>query len=169
MERSDLRCLIVGAGSRRAELEELSRQLGLQNLVVFTGEVPHAEIRAYYQAIDLFVVPRVSDFAADHVTPLKPFEAMALGRPMIMSDRPVTAEIIGREERGLTFQTGDIKHLAERMRFALESPDQMAEMARKAREWVLRERTWKRNAQRFKALYAAVREAYQAGHRHNHV
>ena len=108
----NVRCLIVGNGTIAKELRHLAHKLGIADRTMFTGEVDHQRIRGYYEAIDIFVVPRRADYAADYVTPLKPFEALALGRPLIMSDRPVAAEIVGNEERGLLFKTGDDEHLA---------------------------------------------------------
>ena len=67
--------------------------------VVFTGEVAHEDIPNYYALIDLFVIPRVADFASDFVTPMKPFEAMAMRRPLLVSDRPALIEIVGEHEQ----------------------------------------------------------------------
>lgn len=152
----NLRCLLVGNGSTRARCERLCTELGIGKAVTFTGEVSHADIAGYYRAIDLFVVPRVEDYAADHVTPLKPFEALALEVPLIMSDRPVTPEIVGKEERGLVFKTGDDQDLAEKLRTALENPETMRTMARRGRSWVMTERTWRLNASRYCDLYSEL-------------
>ena len=45
-----------------------------------------AEVLDYYALLDVFVIPRVDELAARLVTPLKPYEAMAAGRPLLVSD-----------------------------------------------------------------------------------
>ena len=83
-----MRCLIVGDGvARSAALEELSHALGLDDgTVVFTGRVAYADINAYYSLIDVFVVPRRDvGVTSQLVTPLKPYEAMAMERVVVMS------------------------------------------------------------------------------------
>ena len=71
-----------------AMLEELAESLGVADRVHFTGGVDHDEVTDYYSLIDVFVVPRTRERAAIHVTPLKPFEAMSLGIPVVVSDLP---------------------------------------------------------------------------------
>ncbi len=152
----DVRCLIVGDGTIRGDLEKLARKLGIAERTTFTGEVDHHTVRSYYEAIDIFVVPRRADYAADYVTPLKPFEALALRRPLIMSDRPVAAEIVGNEERGLLFKTGDAEDLAATIARLLDDPDRRHTLVEAGRKWVETERTWRRNAETYRGIYERV-------------
>ena len=163
----NVRCLIVGAGPRREGLEKLARKFGIADRAIFTGEVDHQAIRGYYEAIDVFVVPRVADYAADYVTPLKPFEALALHRPLIMSDRPVAREIVGGEERGLLFRTGDDAHLAATIEATLAAPEATATRADAGRRWIETERTWSRNAKAYRGILrdGARRRPAKAGDR----
>ncbi len=151
--RRDVRCLIVGDGPMREELKRLARRLGIADRTVFTGEVDHARVRDYYETIDIFVVPRREDYAADHVTPLKPFEALALKRPLVMSDRPVSAEIAGNQERGLLFKTGNAEHLVAVLDGLIDHPDKSRARVAEGRRWVEAERTWKANAARYVEIY----------------
>ena len=149
----DVRCLIVGDGSTRDDLKKLARKLGIADRTIFTGEVDHQTVRGYYEAIDIFVVPRRADYAADYVTPLKPFEALALGRPLIMSDRPVAAEIVGDQERGLLFKTGDQADLAATIARLIDDPHRRRALTEAGRKWIETERTWTRNAELYREIY----------------
>lgn len=160
----DVACLLVGDGGRRAELEALAGRLGISDRVVFTGRVPNAEIGRSYAAIDAFVVPRIDELAARLVTPLKPFEAMALGRPIIVSDLPALTEIAPHEVRGLVFPAGDAAALAATVERSMDRPDERAGLADAARTWVLAERTWRANGPRLREAYAAA-EAHFAERR----
>lgn len=154
--RADVRCLIVGDGPELANMERLASSLGVHDRVVFTGEVDHGDIRAFYSIIDVFVVPRRPDYAADHVTPLKPFEALALERAMIVSDLPSLREIVGDEERGLLFRPEDSSELASKIVDLVDAPSRRRSLGTVGRRWILAERTWDRNALRYLELYRSL-------------
>lgn len=159
--RDDLHLLLVGDGSEREIIAGQAAELGLAERVSLPGNVDHEKIKAWYGAIDIFVVPRVADFASDHVTPLKPFEAMSQGIPVLMSDRPVTREIAGKDgQRAGVFRSGDPAALAEALRHALATPDELRARADAARRWVLAERTWSRTVSRYGDIYAKARDTH---------
>lgn len=150
----DIRGMLVGNGPERESLEQLTVELGLQEVIAFPGEVDHSQINAYYKAIDLFVIPRIPDYAADWVTPLKPYEAMALERPIIVSDLPALKEIVGdHEERGLVAKPADVESLVTQLQRYIEDPAMLQRKVNTAREWVFAERTWCANAKRYDAIY----------------
>lgn len=149
--------LIVGEGRRRAVLEERVRDLGAQDVVVLTGQVPHEQVRDYYAQCDVFVVPRIDERAARLVTPLKPYEAMALEIPLVVSDLPALLELTGDGERGLSFRAGDVDSLVGVLTDLAADPDRRAQLARHGREWVSNERAWTTIAQRYHAVYQSVR------------
>jgi glycosyltransferase involved in cell wall biosynthesis len=157
-------CLLVGDGKRRAELEELARS-GDADEVIFTGAVPHEQVRDFYALMDVFVVPRVDERAARLVTPLKPYEAMAMQRPMIVSDLPALTEAVKPDERGLVFAPGDAESLARCVETLLDHPDQARRFAADGRRWVLAERTWASNGPRYEQIYREVLDRWAAGER----
>lgn len=148
--------LIVGDGTRRAELHDLAISSGAAEAVVFTGRVPHDEVLDHYHLLDVFVVPRVDERAARLVTPLKPFEAMAAGVPVVISDLPALQEIIGDGSRGRSFPAGDASALADVLEQLAGDPDRRQMMSHRAREWVVAERQWSSNAARYVNLYRSL-------------
>ena len=153
---NDISVLIVGDGPEKANLERLALELGMNDRVCFTGSVPHADVARYYALIDLFVVPRRRDFAADYVTPLKPFEALALGKTILISDRPALEEVITPGERGWSFKTEDAMDLAKQAEILLADPVLMKRLAETGRNWVITERNWAMNAKRYEEIYNLV-------------
>jgi len=150
----DIRGLLVGNGPEQANLVQLANELGLADVIVFPGEVDHSQINAYYKAIDLFVIPRIPDYAADWVTPLKPYEAMALERPIIVSDLPALKEIVGEnEERGLIAKPADVESLVTQLERYINDPAMRQQKVNNARDWVFAERTWSSNAKRYYSIY----------------
>jgi glycosyltransferase involved in cell wall biosynthesis len=145
--------LLVGDGVRRTELQQLARQLGVARDVVFTGNVPFDQVAAYYAQIDLFVIPRTDERAARMVSPMKPFEAMAMRIPLLVSDLPALVEIAGDDERAHRFRAGDADSLARVAATLIDAPDVLHRLAESAAYWVRRERSWSVVAARFSDAY----------------
>ncbi|MFL5680048.1 MAG: glycosyltransferase [Chloroflexota bacterium] len=149
-----VRVLLVGDGEERAALEAEARRLGVDDdTVIFTGRVPHDAITAYYSVIDVFVVPRTNDRVSQLVTPLKPYEAMALERALVVSGVAALREIVTDGETGLTFRPEDADDLANVVEPLLDDPARRAALGRAAREWVAANRTWRQNGIRYRELY----------------
>lgn len=157
-----VRCLIIGGGKRADELKRHARQAGVGDAVVFTGRIPHDEVRGHYALLDAFVVPRRDERAARMVTPLKPFEAMAMACPLIVADLPALLEIAEPEERGLSFTTGDARGLAAALERLIDDPALGDRIGQAGREWVARERAWSANGPRLREVYGAVLAAWAA-------
>jgi glycosyltransferase involved in cell wall biosynthesis/predicted glycoside hydrolase/deacetylase ChbG (UPF0249 family) len=147
-----VRALLVGDGEERERLKAQARSLGIEDRVHFTGSVPHTDILRYYGLIDVFVVPRTPDRVSQLVTPLKPYEAMAAGRAVVVSDVAALREMVIPGETGLTFRAGDAAHLSVVAESLVRQPEQRAALGRAAREWVCRHRTWSQNGERYAAL-----------------
>jgi glycosyltransferase involved in cell wall biosynthesis len=153
--------LLVGDGRRRAELQARAAALGLGAACVFAGSVPFEEVPAWYAQIDLFVVPRVPERAGRLVSPMKPFEAMAMEIPLLLSDLPALVEIAGDgEERAAVFAAGDAAALADRVRRLLDAPEEVSGRVRAAAAWVRAERSWAGNGRAFEAAYALAQKRH---------
>jgi len=151
-----IRLLLVGDGADRGALERLTDELGLGAATIFTGRVPFADVRDYYSALDVFVTPRLDVRVSHMVTPLKPIEAMGGALPVVASDVRALAEIIEPGVTGLLVPPGDPERLAEALETLVYDPDLRLRLGRSARDWVARDRTWSRNAQRYHDAYTAL-------------
>jgi glycosyltransferase involved in cell wall biosynthesis len=154
-----VRCLLVGDGEQRGELEAHAATAGVSDLVVFTGRVPHADVLAYYGLIDVFVVPRTDDRVSQLVTPLKPYEAMATGRAIVVSRVPALAEMIEEGQTGLAFRPEDADDLASVVEGLIDDPARRSALGSAGRAWVCRHRTWHGNGDRYLQLYRDLEAA----------
>jgi glycosyltransferase involved in cell wall biosynthesis len=157
----DVACLIVGEGRRRAELEAVAAASGAADRIIFTGAVPHDRVPAMYALLDAFVVPRRNERTARLVTPLKPFEAMAMARPLIVADLPALTEVAPDGERSLAYPAEDAAALAAAVERLMDDGELAARLGEAGRTWVTRERTWSSNGPRWTEVYETV----LAGHR----
>jgi glycosyltransferase involved in cell wall biosynthesis len=153
----DVQGLVVGDGPVREALQVEAGRLGLNDApVVFPGRVSRADAPAHLALIDLFVVPRTADRVSQLVTPLKPYEAMAMERAVIVSDVAALREIVRDGETGVVFRAQDPLDLADRLEPLLDDPDRRAALGREARAWVVANRSWRQNGARYRDLYTRL-------------
>ncbi len=154
---TDVRLCIVGDGVARAGLEHRAAAAGLQRAALFPGRVTAAEAVRWHQALDVFAVTRRDVGVCRRVTPLKPMEAMALGRPVIASDLPALAEIVGEPRSGLLTGPGDPRSVAEAIAALADDPGLRSRLSEAGRDFAAT-RTWQRNGARYRAVYDALRQ-----------
>jgi glycosyltransferase involved in cell wall biosynthesis len=111
-EGRDVAALVVGDGRARPALEALAEELELGSAAVFAGRVEQPEVPAHYGLLDLFALPRRDLEVCREVTPLKPFEALATGTPLLVSDLPALAEIVATSGGGRTVEPESPEALA---------------------------------------------------------
>lgn len=151
--REDFHVLIVGDG---AVLEELQAQVeadGLTDVVTFAGRVPHEEVERYYSIIDISPFPRLPLPVCEMVSPLKPFEAMAMGKAVVASDVAALAEIVTPGQNGLLHEKGSAESLMEQLGTLLDQPELAGRLGGQSRQWVVEHRDWRQLARRIAAVY----------------
>jgi glycosyltransferase involved in cell wall biosynthesis len=125
-----LHLLVVGDGEQMGAARRAAAALP----VTFAGFLNQSEIPAAYVASDCLVLP--SDFG--ETWGLVVNEAMACGRPAIVSDRVgCAADLVENGVTGLTFPFGDAQALAQRLLHAAAEPARLAAMGQRAHERVM--------------------------------
>lgn len=144
------RCVLVGEGPLRQELEAAVEQRDLGDRVTFTGALTQPDVLTEYGRADLMVMPSIVADSGDHDgLPNVLLEASALEVPVVATDVGGIPELIRHDETGLVTRQRDAEALAERLAQALADPERMRELARAARERVLREFDLVRNVEQF--------------------
>ena len=134
-ELPDLGLVIVGDGPLRADLVTLAQGLGVDNRVRFVGTVPRAQVAAYLQACDVFVLNSAYE-GLPHVV----LEAMAAKVPVIATNVGGSGEIIEDGKNGLLIPPRDplalkkallrvLGNQAERTRMVQTSKDTLAKFS----------------------------------------
>ncbi|MHA7271802.1 glycosyltransferase [Arthrobacter sp. TMT4-20] len=143
-----VRIVIVGDGPALSGLKLQAQQLGIAELVHFTGRVAAEEIPSFVSLFDIMPCPRLPLPVTEMVSPLKPLEGMAACRAVVLSDLAPMRDLAGADgERARLFPPGDPDALANVIEDLLENPELKREMSRRARLWVVGERTWNRVAE----------------------
>jgi PEP-CTERM/exosortase A-associated glycosyltransferase len=148
-----------GTGSVSPEERELLRvvrETGAADHVTFTGRIPHAEVKDMYALADVVAYPRRLTRTTALTTPLKPLEAMAMAKAVVVSDVAPMLELVRDEQTGVVFQAGDVRDLASKLTRLLRNPALREQIGQGAREWVLRERQWPDLISRYRDVYQSV-------------
>ncbi|WP_369371483.1 glycosyltransferase [Promicromonospora sp. Populi] len=146
----DVTGLLVGDGVSRPGLARLARELGVADHVLLPGRVPPDVALTWLAALDVVLVPRCDHEVTRLVTPLKPVEAMAVGRPVVASALPALVEAVGGA--GLHVDADDLPGWADTVGALLADDARRAELVERGRA-VAAERTWARNAETYLGVY----------------
>jgi glycosyltransferase involved in cell wall biosynthesis len=144
---SSTHLLLVGDGPLRPALEQHVRGAGLEEAVTFTGPVAHEDMPAYLAAMDVAVAPypALEDF---YFSPLKLFEYMAMGRPVVVSRVGHVAPVVIEGETALQFDPGDRAGLVACLQRLRGDATLCRDLGRKASSLIQSNYTWRHNAAR---------------------
>jgi len=148
--------LLVGDGDTRNELEALVDQLDIRDGVRFTGRVPHDEVNRYHSIINIAPFPRTPDIVCEFISPLKPFESMAMGQVVVGSDVAALREIITDGEHGRLFKKGDSHDLFEVLSTLVSNPEEMSRLRSSGLDWVKEHRDWSKLASYLNEVHNAM-------------
>ncbi len=121
--------MIVGGGHLRRKLEVLAEDLGVAHQVTFLGLVSEEDKLFAYNASDIFVLPSFAELEGMVV-----LEAMACGKPIIISDSKMSASRYFVEDNGFLFETANPEHLADRALRLILDAELRKEMGEASRE-----------------------------------
>lgn len=134
-----VRLLIVGDGNLRPAYQRHASLLGLDECVIFCGQVSDIELPAHYALCDLLVLPSITMGEAFGLVLL---EAMACEKPVIASNLPGVRSVVHEGVDGLLAKPGDVHDLAEKMRMLLDDPSKRQEMGKRGRAKVEKQYAW---------------------------
>jgi glycosyltransferase involved in cell wall biosynthesis len=139
----NIKFMIVGDGSKKEDLMNLSEKLGVSNNFIFTGAVPYEDVPKYINISDICVAPFVSERnESTGLSPLKIFEYLSCGKPVISSRMP-NLEFIENQNVGLLVEPENSEELAKAIIEILKNGSSIEEMGRNGREYVVRYHSWK--------------------------
>jgi len=142
---------IVGDGPERPALEAQAEALGLSDRVFFKGWLPSSRMPAFYQRIDLLVLP-----SREEGMPNVVLEAMAAGLPVMATRVAGTEELVLAGGTGWLTRPGDPDALAVCLAQAAADAGQRERLGRAGRERVEASYTWRHAAEAYAALLERV-------------
>jgi PEP-CTERM/exosortase A-associated glycosyltransferase len=153
---SKTKLLLVGDGPDRTALIENVKESGLSEQVIFTGKIPHDEIKRYYSVMDILVYPRRRMRLTELVTPLKPLEAMAVGKFVVGSDVGGIKELISHNHNGFLFRAEDTVDLSKILSALASGMKDLNGISTAAIETVRKNHDWKTAVGRYLPVYEKI-------------
>jgi glycosyltransferase involved in cell wall biosynthesis len=148
--------LLVGDGRELPALKALAASHNLDHLCTFTGRVSRERVEALYRVIDIAPLPRRSLPVTELVPPLKPFEAMAAGKAVVVSNTAAIAETVIDGQTGLVVEKNSIPALTNALQRLIEDTEMRERLSRQGRDWVLENRTAERLVRDVQEIYAKL-------------
>jgi glycosyltransferase involved in cell wall biosynthesis len=148
MARPALQALVfvlIGTGPALQSVLARARELGLQDRVRALGDVPPELLPAHVLACDGALIPAINEYAS----PLKLFDALAAGVPVLAPDQPNLREYLKHGETALLFEPGDSGDLARQLQRLVHERDFARALGQAGQRMLLQQRwTWAGNAER---------------------
>jgi glycosyltransferase involved in cell wall biosynthesis len=159
--KREIKVVVLGRGPLQKYVEDISKEES--GLIEYLGLVNYNDIPIYYNACDVFVIPRPSTLPAENLIPMKLLEAMAMEKIVLGSDVGGITEVVTNNKNGVVFKKGDKDDLFKKISYIVENIENMDDLRKQARKDVINKYSWQKSRERLRNVYEAV---IQSGDRH---
>jgi glycosyltransferase involved in cell wall biosynthesis len=155
--KKKLRLTIVGKGKQRKYLENLTKELGIEDATNFVGVVPYNEVPNYLNSLDIFCAPSTLDSESFGVAII---EASACKLPVIVSDVGGLPEVVDNGNTGYIVSSKDSKAIAEKLYELVFDESKRKSMGNKGRKKVAELYDWNKNVDKMETIYQDMINRY---------
>lgn len=145
-----IRLLIYGKGELKNKLEDLTKELQIEDKVIFKGYISNEDVPKALNEMDIFVVPSILNSESFGVVAV---EAMACEVPVIVSDVDGLKEVVVNNETGFVVPKRSSKEIANKIKILIENSDTVKKFKKNARERVLKLYDWNKNVDNMIKIY----------------
>jgi phosphatidyl-myo-inositol dimannoside synthase len=143
--------IIVGEGDEEHRLRQISKELGLENEVIFAGHIPDRELPGVYANADIFVM--ASREIPGRLDLIEGFgiaflEASASGLPVVAGRSGGVADAVRNGQTGFLVDPEDPKEISKAIRLLLTNSDLCGRLGGAGRQWTLVQMNWENTAKR---------------------
>jgi glycosyltransferase involved in cell wall biosynthesis len=154
-ERENTVFLVVGGGKEREALEKRTRELNLEDSILFAGWVDYEKVPIYINACDVCVAPLAEGRGKSGSSAIKIYEYLACGKPVVASNVPYL-DFLEKEGCGLLVPKGDESSLAQAVLSLLGDPERIKNMGTAGRAYVVEKGSWTGTAKRIDELLGNI-------------
>ena len=142
----DIALLFVGGGTDRAVLERMVHDFGLQDRVIFEGEVSHEAIPSYIALADVGILPfpRISWWRVS--SPIKLMEYLAMGKPVIVTEIEAHRDVLGSNGFGIFIPSEKPEDVAQGILEAYARRKDLKDVVQEGRQLIRDRYTWNQQA-----------------------
>ncbi|MEB3295788.1 MAG: glycosyltransferase [Synechococcales bacterium] len=162
----EFRCVIVGYGEMRSQLEAMIHDLNLSDTVTLSGKKTQDELVELYHQSSLFVLPcLVTDDGDRDGIPNVLLEAMAMKLPVVSTNISGISELVEDQFNGFLIPEKDAAALTEALSLLLNNPDLRQEFGIRGRQKVLQQFNLEKNVAEIREqLVLAVSTTHSSHH-----
>ncbi len=146
--------LLVGDGILRPEIDKIIEEDNIGENTLITGMVPYDSVPKYLAACDVLLTPCVHNVGLDFFnSPIKLFEYMAMGKPVVATDVGQQGDVINNEMNGILCQEKSPQQIADAVVEIYNNPDLAQKISGQARKDAVEKHDWKQVAQNIIDVY----------------
>jgi glycosyltransferase involved in cell wall biosynthesis len=134
------RLLIVGQEGAYLENMNLVKKLGIEDNVVFTGNIPYEKVPDYIAAMDVCLIPFKKNDITENAVPLKLFEYMACEKPVVSSNIESVQQIV----RDRIFYADTAQEYTALLKRFINKDPELSDLLKKNRRFIEDNFTWAR-------------------------
>ena len=123
MKRNDIQLAVTGKGAALSGLQDLARDLKVDDLVRFTGFVPDNDLPGLLNCIDIFAMPSEAELLS-----IASLEAMATARPVLAANSQALPELVTDDVNGYLFKPGSVSDAMRCMQLLADHPERWPAM-----------------------------------------
>lgn len=153
---AEIKMVVVGKEGGFNENVRLAKKCGVSDRVTFTGMVPYSQVPKYISAIDVCLIPFKKSQISESALPLKLFEYMACGKPVISTELPGIKNVAGEK---VMYATNE-KEYKERIAELYKNEELRHEMGKSGREFVAENYNWEKIVERMERTLLTVGEPH---------
>jgi len=135
LKDKDIILMLVGVDFNEPYIKELIERG--KSYIKFIGQQSFEKIPEFLSAADLVVIPQKKTYSTIGQIPAKVFDAMMMGKPIITTNVSDLAQIL--KDCGIVIEPGNIKLLAEKIKFVFYNPEVAKDLGEKARKKCIKE------------------------------
>ena len=146
--------VFIGHGALKNYIKERAYELAFQpDSILFVGKVLHSDIPSYLKMSDVAVIPETNDFRS----PIKMFEYMAMGLPVVAPEKPAIKAVISHGRDGLLFEPGNYLSLSEMLLQCLSNVEFSKQLGLNGQKKIFQNYTWEKHATHILRLFMTER------------
>ena len=134
--------LLVGDGPMMPIIRQKVHEYRLDDRVILPGKVAHPELPGYIANFDIGIMPDSNDYGS----PMKIFEYMSMGKPVVVPDYPPLLDVVQDGQEGRVFRARNVHEMADCLTMLLTDTAAYTRMAAQARRKIVTRHNWLDNA-----------------------
>jgi len=158
-EISKIQLIIIGDGSYKSKLIDLTKKLGLERNIIFTGWLQLKELASFLNCADVGIYPQLKYKGIEYTLPTKIYQYCAAGIPVISNDHYLPRKVIEDNKCGfiVNFEINDNK-FNETIKYLYENPKIKAEMGERGKKMVLKKYNWNNTVEKLINMYNDIKK-----------